>query len=144
MEVSCEDEHRARRRARRGGEEADGDPDEGEARGHRTEGAREEPKARVASRPGRQDQVCAWLRLQEAAHRKVILADSSVLIDVLRARRTAASDRLREVVRHESTWGVPLPCVLEVLQGARDEADWRVLRRFFESQRVVEPRSALQ
>jgi len=72
----------------------------------------------------------------------VILADSSVLIDVLRARRTAASDRLREVVRHESAWGVPLPCVLEVIQGARDEADWRLLRRFFESQHVVEPRTA--
>lgn len=71
----------------------------------------------------------------------MILADSSVLIDVLRARRTPASDRLRELVRHESTWGVPLPCVLEVLQGARDEADWRLLERFFESQEVVEPRS---
>ena len=72
----------------------------------------------------------------------MILADSSVLIDVLRARKTAASDRLREVVRHDSPWGVPLPCVLEVLQGARDEAEWRVLRRFFESQQLFEPRSA--
>jgi len=72
----------------------------------------------------------------------VILADSSVLIDVLRARRTAASDRLREVVRNESHWGVPLPCVLEVLQGARDEVEWSALRKFFESQQLVEARNA--
>lgn len=71
----------------------------------------------------------------------MILADSSVLIDVLRACRTPASDRLRDVVRLESPWGVPLPCLLEVQQGARDEADWRLLARFFESQQVVEPRN---
>jgi hypothetical protein len=68
----------------------------------------------------------------------VILADSSVLIDVFRARRTPASDRLREAVREGTSWAVPLPCVQEVLQGARDEAEWRLLRRFFDSQEIGE------
>ena len=69
----------------------------------------------------------------------MILADSSVLIDVFRARRTPASDRLREAVYEGTPYAVPLPCVQEVLQGARDEPEWRLLRNFFESQEIAEP-----
>jgi predicted nucleic acid-binding protein len=71
------------------------------------------------------------------------LADSSVLIDVFRARRTPASDRLREAVRQGTPYAVPLPCVQEVLQGARDEPEWRLLRKFFESQEIAEPADGL-
>ena len=69
----------------------------------------------------------------------MILADSSVQIDVLRARRTPASDRLRETVRQRTPYAVPQPCVQEVLQGARDEPEWRLLKTFFESQEIAAP-----
>lgn len=67
----------------------------------------------------------------------MILTDSSVLIDVFRARRTPASDRLRETVRQGTPYAVPQPCVQEVLQGARDEPEWRLLKTFFESQEIA-------
>ena len=68
----------------------------------------------------------------------MILADSSVLIDVFRARRTPPSDRLRDAVRDGIPYAVPLPCVQEILQGALDEREWALLRRFFDSEEIAE------
>jgi len=70
----------------------------------------------------------------------VILVDTSVLIDVLRARRTGPSDRLREMVRQGTPYAIPLPCLQEVLQGARDETDWQALKRFLAGEEIVQPR----
>ena len=69
----------------------------------------------------------------------MILVDSSVLIDYLRDRPTAAARCLDRLQQERAYWGVPLVCAQEVLQGARNEDEWRSLKAFFDAQDLVEP-----
>ena len=39
-------------------------------------------------------------------------------------------------------YGVPVPCAMEILQGARDEKDWRLLDEMLHGLDVVAPRDA--
>jgi hypothetical protein len=70
----------------------------------------------------------------------VILVDTSVLIDFLRGRDTAAARRLVALEETGTPFGLPLVCGQEVLQGAKDEREWRTLRAYLGSQRLVAPR----
>lgn len=36
-------------------------------------------------------------------------------------------------------WALPLVCLQEVLQGAKDEREWKTLRQTLESQEIVSP-----
>jgi len=67
----------------------------------------------------------------------VILVDSSVLIDLFRGKRTRATDRLRQMEAEDLPFAVPLLCFQEVLQGARDEAEWRKLSAILETQPLI-------
>jgi hypothetical protein len=69
----------------------------------------------------------------------VILVDTSVLVDYLRGKDTPAVRRLRGLDSGDGTFGIPGPCVQELLQGARDEGDWRRLRAVLLVQEVVLP-----
>jgi len=69
----------------------------------------------------------------------VILADSSVLIAVFRGIHSPPADRLRAIVRDGTSFGIPAVCVQEVLQGARDEAEWKRLRAILETQLLAVP-----
>jgi len=60
----------------------------------------------------------------------VVLVDSTVWIDLLRGRSTAAVARLRAVIEAEEAAVAPV-IVQEVLQGARDEAAFRRLAAHF-------------
>lgn len=69
----------------------------------------------------------------------MILADTSVLLDLLRGRHTPASDRLRQLEATGTPYGIPMVCCQEVLQGAKDEREWRTLRAYLGTQRLVLP-----
>ena len=71
----------------------------------------------------------------------MILVDSSVLIDFLRGRESPAVRRLEEIESEGEAagWALPLVCLQEVLQGAKDEREWRTLRQTLESQEIVSP-----
>ncbi|MCL4819119.1 MAG: PIN domain-containing protein [Vicinamibacteria bacterium] len=71
----------------------------------------------------------------------MILVDSSVLIDFFRGRETPAVARLSalEADAEASPWALPLVCFQEVLQGARDEREWKRLREALETQELVGP-----
>jgi predicted nucleic acid-binding protein len=69
----------------------------------------------------------------------VILVDTSVLVDLLRGRRTPAADRLRQMETTGTPYGIPMICCQEVLQGAKDEREWRVLRAYLGTQRLALP-----
>ena len=69
----------------------------------------------------------------------MILVDSSVLIDYLRDRSTAAARHLDRIQQERESWGIPMVCAQEVLQGARNETEWRVLKAHFDAQDLVEP-----
>jgi predicted nucleic acid-binding protein len=74
----------------------------------------------------------------------LVLVDSSVLIDFFRGRDTPAVRRLAELeAAGDANWALPLVCLQEILQGAKDEREWKLLRRTLESQEVVGPREPL-
>jgi hypothetical protein len=62
-----------------------------------------------------------------------------VLVDLLRGRHTPASDRLRQLEATGTPYGIPMICCQEVLQGAKDEREWRTLRAYLGTQRLVVP-----
>jgi predicted nucleic acid-binding protein len=73
----------------------------------------------------------------------MILVDSSVLIDLFRGKDTPAVRRLAELEHQDVPFGVPLVCYQEVLQGAKDETEWKRLSDVLGSQRLVGPDDAL-
>jgi predicted nucleic acid-binding protein len=74
----------------------------------------------------------------------LVLVDSSVLIDFFRGRDTPAVRRLAELeTPGEAAWALPLVCFQEILQGARNEREWKLLHRTLESQEIVGPREPM-
>ncbi len=67
----------------------------------------------------------------------MIVVDSSVLIDLLRGRNSPAVDRLRALERDEVSFALPAVCYQEVLQGAKDEKEWRLLSDYLGSQDLL-------
>ena len=67
----------------------------------------------------------------------MILADTSALIPYLTGRETAASALLERLVSEEVEIALTPEIVQEVLQGARDEREWRTLKRYLVGQRVL-------
>ncbi|HEX9667866.1 MAG TPA: PIN domain-containing protein [Thermoanaerobaculia bacterium] len=72
----------------------------------------------------------------------MIVVDTSVLIDLLRRRETAAVRRLRAIEIEELPLAIPAICCQEVLQGARDERDWNELLETLTSRMLLSPRDA--
>jgi hypothetical protein len=67
----------------------------------------------------------------------VILADTSVLIDYLRGAETAATRLLDELVRQQVRVHLAPVTIQEILQGARDEQEWRKLHAYLTTQPVA-------
>lgn len=69
----------------------------------------------------------------------MIAVDTSAVIDLLRGRRTALARNLELLIEVGEPIGLPAPVAQEVLQGARDEAEWRLLSRYIGSQEILLP-----
>ena len=69
----------------------------------------------------------------------MIYVDTSVMIDLLRGINTPAANLLANLDSDDVPYAIPLVCCQEVLQGARDEAEWRVLHENLSSQRLAVP-----
>ncbi len=65
-----------------------------------------------------------------------------MLVELFRGRRTPAADRLRAIVREGQAFAIPFVCFQEVLQGAKDEAEWKRLKATLETQELVGPEGA--
>jgi predicted nucleic acid-binding protein len=70
----------------------------------------------------------------------VILVDTSVLIDFLSGQTTPAVRHLEHLIRSESPIYLTPIVIQEVLQGARDEAQWEALEEYLGSQSILVPR----
>jgi predicted nucleic acid-binding protein len=68
----------------------------------------------------------------------LILVDTSVLIDLFAGRENRPTLRLRRLIRDSEPFYLAPPIIREVLQGARDEAEWRRLRLYLTSQMWVD------
>ncbi len=69
----------------------------------------------------------------------MIVVDSSVLIDWLQGRATPATDRLEDLENDGIPFSIPAVCFQEVLQGARDEREWKLLSEYLGSQDLLLP-----
>jgi len=73
----------------------------------------------------------------------MIVVDTSVLIDFLRGTRTAATDLFARLEEDAVSFMIPVVCFQEVLQGARDQKEWRLLNDYLGSQRLLVPDSPI-
>jgi len=69
----------------------------------------------------------------------VIVVDTSVLVDFLRGDLTPAAKSLHELEERDTPFTIPLICCQELLQGARDEQEWKLLDEFLSTQRMLRP-----
>ena len=73
----------------------------------------------------------------------MILVDTSVLVPFLRGSNTVATRYLTRAIEEEiDTFLAPI-IVLEALQGARDDKEWRTLDAYLSTQALVQPEDAL-
>ncbi len=70
---------------------------------------------------------------------RLIVVDTSVLISFLRGWQTDAALRLRSLELAGEPFALPVVCCQEVLQGARDEREWRLLDAYLGSQQLLAP-----
>ena len=68
----------------------------------------------------------------------MILVDTSVLIDLFAGRENQPTLHLRQLIRDSEPFYLAPPIIREVLQGARNEAEWRRLRLYLTSQLRVD------
>ncbi len=69
----------------------------------------------------------------------MIVVDTSVLVDFLRGGLTPATKALHELEARDTPFAIPLICCQEVLQGARDDREWKLLDEFLSTQRTLPP-----
>ena len=67
----------------------------------------------------------------------MIVVDSSVLIAFFRGHQNPAVDQLVRLEIEEVPFLLPGVCFQEVLQGARDEREWRLLEEYLGSQELL-------
>jgi len=67
----------------------------------------------------------------------MILVDTSVLIDFFKGVSNAASNRMREILRHHVPFGITLAIYQELLQGAKSEKEYTLLKDYLSSQRFL-------
>lgn len=70
----------------------------------------------------------------------MIVVDSSALIDFLKGLKTPVTERLRQLEIEQTDFALPAVCYQEVLQGARDEKEWRLLPEYLDTQKILMPR----
>lgn len=71
----------------------------------------------------------------------MILLDTSVLVDYFRGLDTPATARLEQLQTEETPFAIPGICCQELLQGAKDEAEWAELSEYLESQHIAHPQN---
>jgi predicted nucleic acid-binding protein len=73
----------------------------------------------------------------------MILVDTSVLLPFLAGRSTPASEALADALAEDVEVALAPLIVQEVLQGAREEAEWRSLKSYLKTQTILAPHDAL-
>jgi predicted nucleic acid-binding protein len=74
----------------------------------------------------------------------LILVDTSVLVDFLAGRQTTAVGHLDRLLSTDAVYYVTPLVVQEILQGARDEGQWRRLHAYLTSLMMVDVRDPVE
>lgn len=70
----------------------------------------------------------------------MIVVDTSVLVDLFRDVSNPAVERLCALEHAGEPFAIPAVCCQELLQGARDEGEWRLLEAYLGTQWLLAPR----
>ena len=70
----------------------------------------------------------------------MILVDTSVLIDFFKSSKSEAASRFKIVLEQGLNFGITSHVFQEVLQGAKSEKEYKLLRRYLETQRFFHPK----
>jgi predicted nucleic acid-binding protein len=70
----------------------------------------------------------------------MILVDTSVLIDFFKNSKSEAALRFKLVLEQGLDFGITSLVFQEVLQGAKSEKEYKLLRRYLETQRFFHPK----
>ena len=73
----------------------------------------------------------------------MILADTSSLIDFLKRSKTESSEKLKNILQQGIPFGINSLIFQEVLQGAKSEKEYRLLRQYLETQRFYHPKDPI-
>lgn len=74
----------------------------------------------------------------------MILVDTSVLIDLFTGISNDPADRMREVLIHDIPFGITSVIYQEVLQGAKTEKEYALLKNYLSCQRFFHPKDPLK
>ena len=74
----------------------------------------------------------------------MILADTSVLVDFFRGRETESGKRLKTVLHQGIPFGINSFIYQEVLQGAKSEKEYRLLKKYLETQHFYHPKDPIE
>ncbi len=74
----------------------------------------------------------------------MIIVDTSVLIDLLRGKNTEATLSLAIMDDRNIPFSIPVVCCQELLQGARNEREWKKLSEYLNTQHLVDLRYGWQ
>ncbi len=70
----------------------------------------------------------------------MIVVDTSVLVGFLRGNTSPPSERLRRLEEEGTPYAIPVLCCQELLQGAKDSREWKLLMSYLQTQRVLTPK----
>ena len=73
----------------------------------------------------------------------MILADTSSLIDFLKRSKTESSEKLKNILEQGIPFGINSFIFQEVLQGAKSEKEYRLLRQYLQTQRFYHPKDQI-
>jgi len=73
----------------------------------------------------------------------LIVVDTSVLIDFMRGDQTSATSELHRLETENLPYSIPAFCCQELLAGARNEREWKTLRRHLQCQRIFSSANSL-
>ena len=74
----------------------------------------------------------------------MLLVDTSVLVDFFKGRSNAQTEFLLQFEEQGGDIAIPSFCVSEILQGARDPREWKLLEQYLGTQTVIFPDSRIE
>jgi hypothetical protein len=73
----------------------------------------------------------------------MILVDTSVLIDFFKGSKNQATSKFKLILEQGLNFGISSQIFQEVLQGAKSENEYEMLRRYLETQRFFQPKDPI-
>lgn len=70
----------------------------------------------------------------------MIVVDTSVLVELFRGKQSKGVDLLESIIQAEMEFGIPAPCLQEILQGTRDLREFNFVDSFVSKQRILTPK----